>query len=121
MNKFIISSLALAVSLAFSVNAMAQNLSKHEFKAEKKNIAAVYKSDKEKCESLTGNAKDICKAEAKGKDKVAKAELEAQYKPSKKATYNVGRSGLRGGQGKMRRQSGQRQRRLRERSESSFG
>ncbi len=87
MNKFTISSLALAVSLAFSVNAMAQNMSKDEYKAAEKRITADYKSDKANCNSLAGNAKDICKAEAKGKNKVAEAELEAQYKPSKKATY----------------------------------
>jgi hypothetical protein len=89
MNKFTISSFALAVSLAFSVNAMAQNMSKDEYKAAEKRIAAEYKLDKANCGSLAGNAKDICKAEAKGKNKVAEAELEAQYKPSKKATYEV--------------------------------
>ncbi|MHB1359654.1 MAG: hypothetical protein ACYCWC_08755 [Rhodocyclaceae bacterium] len=36
-----------------------------------------------------GNPKDICVADAKGKEKVAKAELEAGYKPSNKATYEV--------------------------------
>lgn len=89
MNKFTISSITLAISLAFSVNAMAQNMSKDEYKAAEKRIAAEYKADKVRCASLAANAKDICKAEAKGKDNVALAELEAQYKPSKKATYNV--------------------------------
>ncbi len=90
MNKFTISSLALAISLAFSVNAMAQNMSKDEYKAAEKRISAEYKLDKANCDSLSSNAKDICKAEAKGKNKVAEAELEAQYEPSKKATYEVG-------------------------------
>jgi hypothetical protein len=89
MNKFTISSFALAVSLVFSVNAMAQNMSKDEYKAAEKRITAEYKLDKANCDSLSGNAKDICKAEARGKNKVAEAELEAQYKPSKKATYEV--------------------------------
>jgi hypothetical protein len=75
MNKFTISSIILALSLAFSVNAMAQNMSKDEYKAADKRIAAEDKSDKARCASLAANAKDICKAEAKGKDKVAKAEL----------------------------------------------
>jgi hypothetical protein len=90
MNKFTISSLALAVSLAISVNAMAQNMSKDEYKGAEKRITAEYKVNKANCDSLAGNAKDICKAAAKGKNKVAEAELEAQYTPSKKATYEVG-------------------------------
>ena len=90
MNKYTISTIALAISLAFSANAIAKNLSKDEYKAAEKRITAEYKSDKASCASLSANAKDICKAKAKGKDKVALAELEARYKPSKKATYNVG-------------------------------
>jgi hypothetical protein len=38
---------------------------------------------------MSGNAKDICMAEASGKEKVAKAELEANYKPSGKASRKV--------------------------------
>ena len=92
MNKFTISAIALAIWPTFSVNAMAKNLSKDEYKALEEHITVGYKMDKLSCASLSGNAKDICKAKAKakGKDKVALAELEARYKPSKKATYNVG-------------------------------
>ncbi len=89
MNKFTISSITLAMSLAFSINAMAHNLTKDEYKAAEKHSDAEYKLDKSHCASLSANAKDICMAEAKGKDNVAEAEIEAQYKPSKKATYNV--------------------------------
>lgn len=89
MKKFNISSIALALSLAFSASAMAQNMSKEDYKAAEKSIAAAHKADKARCDSLAHNAKDICKAETKGKDMVAKAELEAQYKPSKKADYEV--------------------------------
>ena len=89
MNKFTISSITLLISFAFSVNAIAENLSKDEYKAADKRIAVEYKSDKARCASLAANAKDICKAQAKGKDNVVEAELEAQYKPSKKATYKV--------------------------------
>ena len=90
MNKFTISAIALAISLTFSANAMATDMSKNVYKVAEKRIDAEYKSDKANCASLSGNAKDICKAKAKGKDNVAQAELDAQYKPSKKATYNVG-------------------------------
>jgi cytochrome c5 len=89
MNKFTISSIFLALSLALSVNAMAANMSKDEYEAAEKRITVEYRSDKGHCASLAGNAKDICMAEAKGKDNVAKAELEAQYKPSKKAINEV--------------------------------
>ncbi len=44
MNKFTISTLALAVSLAFSISAMAQNMSKDEYKAAEKRITAEYKA-----------------------------------------------------------------------------
>ncbi|MDD4963064.1 MAG: hypothetical protein PHI11_03990 [Gallionella sp.] len=89
MNKFTISAVAAAVCLVFSVNAMALNMSKDEYKAAGKKISAQYKADKANCDTLAGNAKDICKDEAKGKNQVAEAELEAQYKPSNKATYEV--------------------------------
>ena len=68
---------------------MAQSISKSEYKTAENNIAVEYKSAKAKCGSLAGNANDICVEEAKGKRKVAKAELEARYKPSKKADYEV--------------------------------
>lgn len=60
-----------------------------EHKAAKDRITADYKMNKEKCDGLQGNAKDVCQKEAKGAEKVAKAELEAQYKPSAKATRKV--------------------------------
>ncbi len=89
MNKFNISSILVVLGLAFSVSAIAQNMSKDEHEAVEKQIVAEYKLDKAQCESLTGNAEDICMAEAKGKEKVAKAELEAKFKPSKEADYKV--------------------------------
>lgn len=89
MNKLNIGSIALALSLAFSVSAMAQNMSKDEYKTAEHRIAADYKSNKAGCGSMAHNAKDICMAEAKGKEKVGKAELEARYKPSKNADYNA--------------------------------
>jgi hypothetical protein len=89
MNKLNISMITMAISLAFSTGAIAQNMSKDDYKAGKDKIAAEYKSAKAVCDSLSGNPKDICVADAKGKEKVAKAELEAGYKPSNKATYEV--------------------------------
>lgn len=81
--------IALAVGLAFSAGAIAQNVSKEDYKAGKDRIATEYKSAKAGCGSLSGNTKDICMAEAKGNQKVAKAELEASYKPSLKTQYQA--------------------------------
>jgi hypothetical protein len=89
MNTFNLNVIALAVGLAFSAGAMAQNLSKDDYKAGKDKIAAEYKMAKANCASLSGNPKDICVAEAKGKESVGMAELEASYKPTSKNHYQA--------------------------------
>ena len=89
MNKLKINAIALALGFAFSAGAMAQSLSKDDYKAGKDRITAEYKTAKAGCATLAANAKDICVAEAKGQEKVAKAELEASYKPSEKARHAV--------------------------------
>ena len=66
MNKLYIIAILAVTSLAFSVGAMAQNMSKSEYKAAEKNIKAEYKSAKANCGSFADNVKDICMAEAKG-------------------------------------------------------
>jgi hypothetical protein len=87
--KLDISVIALAIGFAFSSGAMAQSMSKNDYKAGKDKIAAEYKSAKAGCVPLSGNASDICKAETKGKEEVALAELEASYKPTRKAHYKA--------------------------------
>lgn len=89
VNKFNLNTIAIAIGFAFSAGAMAQTLSKDEYKSAKQGIAAEYKSAKVACGSLSGNAKDICKAEASGKANVEKAELDATYKPSVNARYKL--------------------------------
>jgi hypothetical protein len=84
-----ISVITLAMGLTFSVGAMAEGMSKEQYKSFEKNIEAEYKVSKAGCDSLSGNANDICVAEAKGKQSVAKANLEASYKPSVKTRYNA--------------------------------
>lgn len=81
--------IAVAVGFMFSAGAMAQNMSKHDYKAGLEQADSEYKSNKENCKSLSGNAGDICVAEAKGKEKIAKANLEASYKNTKKAHYDA--------------------------------
>ena len=89
MNRISITTIAAAITLAFSAGAMAEGLSKADYKAGKDKISAEYKSAKADCGSLSGNAKDICVVEARGKEKVAKAELQASYKPSNKTNHAV--------------------------------
>lgn len=89
MNTSYITAILTITSLAFSVGAMAEGMSKSDYKAAKKNIVAEHKSDKAACASFSANVKDVCLAEAKGKEKIAKAQLEANYEPSKKAQYNL--------------------------------
>jgi len=89
MNKFSIHAIVVAISLVFSAGAMAQSMSKAEYKSAKDGIVADYKSANTACASMSGNAKDICRAEAKGKENVAKAELEARFAPSNKNRYAV--------------------------------
>lgn len=89
MNKFNINAIALAVSLVFSTGAMAEGMSKDDFKAGKDKISAEYKVAKVRCDSFSANAKDICVAEAKGKAAVGKAELRDSYTPSVKTRYQA--------------------------------
>jgi len=89
VKKLSISVIAIAIGLAFSFGAMAQGMSKDEYKASTDAIVAEFKSAKASCDSLAANAKDVCMADANGKEKVAKAELEARYKPNEKARYDA--------------------------------
>ena len=89
MKKLNGSAIAVAIALAFSVGAMAQTMSKEQYKSGKDSIAAEHKSANAACGSFSGNAKDICKAGAGTKQKVALAVLDAEYKPSDNASYKV--------------------------------
>ncbi len=89
MNKLIINSVALAISLAFTAGAMAEGMTKVDYKASKEKISGEYKAAKTACDSLSANANDVCVLEAKGKENIAKAELEATYKPTEKNRYEV--------------------------------
>ncbi|NDP48273.1 MAG: hypothetical protein GZ085_07750 [Sulfuriferula multivorans] len=89
MNTIKINAIALAVSLVFSAGAMAQTLSKDDYKAGMDKISAEYKLAKVSCSPLSGNAKDICKAEAKGRDQIALADLELRYEPNSENHYKA--------------------------------
>jgi hypothetical protein len=89
MKNFNLSTTVLAVSLVFSVNAMAENMSRDQYKSQGMNIESEYKSAMAACDSFAGNANDICVAEAKGKKNVSKAELKNNFKPSNKSRYGL--------------------------------
>lgn len=89
MNKLSISAISVAISFAFSAGAMAQVMSKDEYKSHKDGITAQSKTAKAACDSFSANAKDVCLAGVKGRDRVAAADLEARYKPSQKNTYDA--------------------------------
>ena len=89
MSKLNISAVALAVTFAFSAGAMAEGMSKADYKAGMTKISAEYKTDKASCSAYSGNASDVCKVMAKSKEKVAAAELEANYQPTSKHRYEA--------------------------------
>ena len=89
MNKLDINTIALALSLMFSTGAMAEGMTKEDYKSSKDKMSEQYKATKAACKSLSGNANDVCEVEAKGKEHVAIAELDASYKPSLKSRYEV--------------------------------
>ena len=90
MKRSTLTALAAAIGLAFGASALANTMmSKADYSAGKKAIAADYKSAKAGCDPLVGNAKDVCVAEARGREKVALAELEATHEPSEKHRYDV--------------------------------
>lgn len=67
--------------------AVAAPLTKDEYEAGRKRIAAEAQAERQKCGARHGNAADLCIARARGDLKVAKAELEAAYKPSPRTNY----------------------------------
>ena len=89
MSKLYINAVSLAVTLAFSAGAMAEGMSKADYKAGMAKISSEYKTDKASCSAYSGNASDVCKVMAKSKEKVAAAELEANYQPTSKHRYEA--------------------------------
>jgi len=69
--------------------AMAEQMTKAEYKAAKKKILAEYTAERQKCGPRYGNALALCVAHAHGARDVANAELEAQYRPSARTDYNA--------------------------------
>jgi len=89
MKKFNITSMALALSLVCSTAAMAEGISRDDYKAGKNQSAAQYKGEKAACKSFSGNARDVCVLEAKGREKVTLAELDLAFKPGVNGQYKL--------------------------------
>lgn len=89
MNPMQLKLTLLAVSLAFGANALAQSVSKSDYKADKNRASVDFKSAKAACAHLSGNANDVCLAEAKGRESVILAEIEDAYQPTRKTHYEL--------------------------------
>lgn len=80
MNKQIRPSRILyALALVGLAGAASATLTKPVYNTAKDEVKAMYKVERDKCDSLSGNAKDVCVERAKGQEKVALANLEYQY------------------------------------------
>jgi hypothetical protein len=80
---------AMAVAAFACASAVGAGMSKQDYQAAKKQIAAEYQAQREKCGVRHGNDLDSCVARAHGTRDVAKAELEAEYRPSPRANYDA--------------------------------
>ncbi len=89
MKNINISSLAFAIGLALSADAMAESMSKKQYTALNNKIDAEYKVANKSCDSLSGNSEDICEAQAKGNKNIAATELKYNYNPSVKTLYKA--------------------------------
>lgn len=81
--------ITLAVCLLAGGSALAQTMSKADFKMRDDKISADYKAAKSACSTMAGNAKDLCIVDAKGKEKIALAELEVANKPTMESHYKL--------------------------------
>lgn len=88
MNKIIITA-AIATIGMFSVSAMAEGLTEEAHQAVEDAIAAEYKSDKESCNSSSGDVKKNCLDKAESKQRKSLAELESDDNELGKVLFNA--------------------------------
>ena len=81
MNANNIAEILAITILSFSTGAMAEGMSKSEYRAAEKRIAAYYKSNQKSCDLFAANDNDVCMTDAKRTQKIAMAELIERYKP----------------------------------------
>ncbi|MFG6459486.1 hypothetical protein [Roseateles sp. BYS96W] len=71
--------LLCALLFAGLAGAASANISKPVYNTAKDEVKAMFKAERDSCDTLSGNAKDVCVERAKGQEKVALAHLEYQY------------------------------------------
>ena len=79
MTRFTAPRLLCALALVGIAGTASANLTKPVYSTAKDEVKAMFKAEKDKCDTLSGNAKDVCVERAKGQEKVALAHLEYQY------------------------------------------
>ncbi len=67
-----------AVAATFATAGFAANLSQASFEQARTELRDTYKTERDACQSQSGNAKDVCVEKAKGREKVALAHLQHQ-------------------------------------------
>src|SRR5258705_4252985 len=93
-----------AVFALACAGATAAAMTKDEYKAKQKAIAAEYQAERQKCGARYGNSLDLCVARTHGMRDVAKAELEAAYKPSPANNYKAAVARARSKRARARRE-----------------
>lgn len=71
--------LLCALVLAGLAGAASANLTQPVYSTAKDEVKAMFKAERDSCDTLSGNAKDVCQERAKGHEKVALAHLEYQH------------------------------------------
>lgn len=89
MKPFTRQILALAVAASCATGAMAQALSKAEYRAKEATIESDYKTASSACDVFSAQAKRTCSADAKGRKKVALAELRHSAQPGVDTRYKA--------------------------------
>ncbi|MGQ3051300.1 MAG: hypothetical protein ACT6S0_05915 [Roseateles sp.] len=71
--------LLCAIALMGLSSVASANLTQPVYSQAKDEVKAMFKTERDRCGSLSGNAKDVCVERAKGHEKVALANLEYQH------------------------------------------
>ena len=78
----LLTTLLVGAVACVSTQALAERMTRDEYKAETERIAAEYKADSKACKSLKANARDACRKEAKAVMNRAKADATPTRKVS---------------------------------------
>jgi hypothetical protein len=76
---FIASRLLCGLALLGFASVASANLTKPVYTTAKDEVKSMFKAERDKCDSLSGNNKDVCVERAKAHEKVALANLEYQH------------------------------------------